>query len=117
AVVGPAEAEPACKEFWQHAGPIVSSRLARAALHGNAGTGATGHDVRATLRARVAEHYGAAPDDVFLHPSGMAAIHAATQVASGLNPGRRVQLEFPYIDTLKLHERFACGAAMYAGGG
>lgn len=117
AVIGPGEAEAACREFWQHTGLIVSSRRARSALRGKDGGKDSGAEVDAILRGRIATWYGAAPDDVYLYPSGMAAIYAATDLAARLNPGaRRAQLEFPYLDTMKVHERFSTGATLYADG-
>ncbi len=117
AVVGPDGGEAACREYWQHTGEIVSSRQARSALQRDARKADTENHVGAVLRRRIAEWYEASPEDVFLFPSGMASIHSAILLASHINPGvRRAQLEFPYLDTFKLHERFSTDAALYASG-
>ncbi len=101
----------ALKAFWQHTGLIVSTRRAAAALRGD--TGHPGEEVRASLRRQLAALYGCGPDDVFLQPSGMAATFAALRAVMRRTPGRpTVQIGFPYVDTLKLQERFGHGATL-----
>ncbi|KAJ3178981.1 hypothetical protein HDU87_003250 [Geranomyces variabilis] len=60
---------------------------------------------------------GAAPrgvaiseSDVYLFPSGMSAIYNAHRVVRAIHPTRKsVQFGFPYIDTLKIQEKFGPG--------
>jgi len=50
-------------------------------------------------------------EDVFLFPSGMAANYAVHRMLTTLFPNRKtVQLDFPYVDVLKLQENFGAGA-------
>ena len=64
--------------------------------------------MRRNLRERVANAVGCNSDDVFLFPSGMAAIFAAFRALHRLRPtGRSVQFGFPYVDNLKVLERFS----------
>lgn len=103
-----------CKAFWQHSGLVVSSRRARSTRLGETEHGDDGDDARQILKDRLASLYGVAPDDVLLYPSGMAAMFAANGLATKRHPGRRrVQLEFPYLDTLKVLEEFADGVSLY----
>lgn len=102
----------ALRTFWQHTGLIVCSRQAEAFLAGRKPT--TDDDaVRAALRKRLAEFYGCAADDVFLTPTGMAAVFAALQAVNTRSPGRpSAQLGFPYVDTLKLQQKFGPGGIL-----
>ena len=105
-----------CKAYWQHSGKIVSSRRAAAALSGGPAVPDDGAERKATLRQRIADLYGASAADVSLFPTGMAAIHAASRVIERLRPGRpRIQAEFPYLDTLRVHREFATEAMLRTG--
>jgi cystathionine gamma-synthase len=118
-LVLPDEAWPAARLFWQHTGEIVSSRMAEAVL-GGALTGAGVCEAEETLRTRIAGWTSTGPGDVFLFPSGMAALACAHRVLMGRGAGgRSVQFGFPYVDSLKLQEK--CGAGedaveFFAGG-
>lgn len=93
------------RAFWQHTGLIVSSRRAASVLARRQENRRQGAEARRLLRERLAALYGTAPDDVFLFPSGMAATHAAHETIQSLRPGTpRIQLEFPYLDTLKVQQ-------------
>jgi cystathionine gamma-synthase len=101
----------ALKAFWQHTGLIVSTRRAAAALGG--GRGGENPALRDSLRRQLAALYGCGEGDVFLQPSGMAATFAALRAVMQRTPGRpTVQIGFPYVDTLKLQERFGHGATL-----
>jgi len=96
----------ALKFFWQHTGLIISSRQAEAHLAGRR-VAAGADDSRRSLRRQLAGFYDCAEDDVFLAPTGMAAEFAALQTVLARSPGRpTAQLGFPYVDTLKLQEKF-----------
>ncbi len=102
----------ALKAFWQHTGLIVSSRQAEAWLEG-ASPDPAAEEVRAALRERLAGFYECAPGDVFLAPTGMAAQWAGLQAVQARRPGRpTLQLGFPYVDTLKLQQKFGPGAIL-----
>jgi cystathionine gamma-synthase len=101
------------KAFWQHTGQIVSTRRAEAALSGRSTQMLDDRAVRDALRRQLAELYDSSPEDVFLQPSGMAAMFAALRAVMRRTPGKpTVQIGFPYVDTLKLQEKFGHGATL-----
>lgn len=103
---------PALKAFWQHTGLIVSSRQAEAVLTGRRPR-VDDAAVRQSLRRQMAAFYDCAPDDVLLTPSGMAAQFAALQVVRQRRSSHpTAQLGFPYVDTLKLQQKFGEGAIL-----
>jgi cystathionine gamma-synthase len=98
------------KEYWQHAGEILSSRAAEIILAGQTPT-VSETPARRTVRERVAGYGGCAASDVWLFPCGMAAIAAVYRTVRRLDPARpTVQFGFPYVDTLKIQQRFAPNA-------
>lgn len=101
------------RKFWRFCGEMVSTRQACEAL-GISRCGATEDDGRhasQTIRQRLAALSGQEPDDVFLFPSGMAANYAVHRMLTHLLPARKtVQLDFPYVDVLKLQQAFGSGA-------
>jgi len=103
--------QPALRAFWQHTGLIVSTRQAEAVLNGQRDT--TPRTVRTRLRRQLALYYHCAEEDVFLTPTGMAAQFAALRAVLHRNPGRlTAQLGFPYVDTLKLQQKFGPGGVL-----
>jgi cystathionine gamma-synthase len=65
------------------------------------------------LRQQLAGFYDCAESDVFLEPTGMAAQFAALRAVMARAPGKpTVQLGFPYVDTLKLQQKFGHGATL-----
>lgn len=102
----------ALKAFWQHTGLIVSTRRAETVLAGSRGK-CEDRDAFNCLRDQLAELYDCAADDIFLQPTGMAAQFAALRAVTARTPGRpTVQVGFPYVDTLKLQEKFGHGATL-----
>lgn len=64
-------------------------------------------EASAAIRGRLARLADVAPGDVFLYPSGMAAVSALHRALRVIHPGRpSVQLDFPYVDVLKVQEEF-----------
>ena len=96
------------KEFWQHAGFIVSSRQAEAFLENHHPSPITHHP---KIKAHLAELSAANADDIYLFPTGMAAIFTSYQLVSRIShlASRTIQLGFPYLDTLKIQQKW--GAA------
>lgn len=94
----------ALKEYWQHAGEGISSRVAESLLAGGQLDYSVGPAAQ-EIRERVADLQHVSPDDVYLYPSGMAAIFAAWRITrrAGAAP---IQFGFPYVDTYKILERF-----------
>jgi cystathionine gamma-synthase len=106
AVFLPQKHRPEAKAFWQHSGDLVSSRQAIALLSSAASLDAT--QEKTAIRERVAEIHGCPADDVWLFPSGMSAISFTHRLFQKMRPtARSVQFGFPYVDILKIQERFA----------
>jgi len=124
AVILPEAGKVAALKFWRFGGEIVSSRLALAALEAlptDAGVAETllneGARAKKKIRQRLADLSAQSESDVFLFSCGMAAIFAVQRVASGRFGGRKsAQLEFPYVDALKVQEEFGPGVHQYLGG-
>ena len=57
------------------------------------------------------------PDSVYLLSCGMAAIYFSHQIVRSLYPGlKTVQFGFPYIDTLKIQEKWGTGCIFFGRG-
>ena len=107
AVLMPLAARDTAKAFWQHAGEIIPSRQAVALLEGPA-TASDGAREKQALRERVAQLQGCSAEDVYLFPSGMAAIFTAYRLFQQLRPEHRsIQFGFPYVDNLKIQQRLS----------
>jgi cystathionine gamma-synthase len=112
-VVTTSEGADSLKAFWQHTGLLVSTRRAESILNGEARNPGDNRELHLKLRERLANLYNCSSDDVFLQPSGMAAIHAALRVIMLRTPGApTAQIGFPYVDTFKLQEKFGHGTTM-----
>lgn len=101
----PDEHFPLLKQYWQHAGENVSSRVAERILQ-HQEVGCTESTYRVAVRSRIADLQQVDPSNVFLFPSGMAAIAAAWRTIQNVSTGATVQFGFPYVDTLKIQQRF-----------
>ena len=107
AVLMPVAARDTAKAFWQHAGEIVPSRQAAEVLEGREAALGGMHE-KQLLRERVAVLQGCSVEDVYLFPSGMAAIFTAYRLFQRLRPeSRSIQFGFPYIDNLKVQQRLS----------
>src|SRR3989344_1466556 len=101
------------RKYWSFCGEILSMRQAEAALLGKP----TGRDVAENgkkavkaIKARLAAHAGQNAEDVFLFPSGMAAIFAVHRMLTSLFPKLKVaQLDFPFVSTLKVQQHYGAG--------
>jgi cystathionine gamma-synthase len=102
----------ALRSFWQHTGLIVSSRQAEALLKRRKRP-SDSEEAHRSLRRQLADLYNCAETDIFLAPTGMAAIFAALQAVVKRTPGKpTAQLGFPYVDTLKLQEKLGHGGIL-----
>jgi cystathionine gamma-synthase len=111
----PAEHAVRLYRFWQHGGEILSSRAAEALLADRWGEPG---EAASRLKMAISALAGCQALDVWLFPSGMAAIFAALRVVLVRAPGRPVaQLGFPYVDTLELQHAFSAGVWFYADNG
>jgi cystathionine gamma-synthase len=110
AVLVKGEGNTALRTYWQHTGLIVSSREAEARLAGRKPP-SDEEEMRRSLRRQLAGFYDCDEDDVFLAPTGMAAVFAGLQAVIQRAPNRpTAQLGFPYVDSLKLQQKFGHGA-------
>jgi cystathionine gamma-synthase len=99
--------------FWRFCGEVVSARQCEAALdHAkDTVTEEQGEEARIAIKQRLADLTGQSIDDIFLFPSGMAAIYAVHRMLTTLMPGlKTVQLDFPYVDALKVQQHLGAGA-------
>jgi cystathionine gamma-synthase len=112
----PAPGRDVLKAYWQHTGQIVSSRRAEQILAGVRSTG-DATNAKRLLRERLAGLMAVDPADVWLFPSGMAAIETAFRAFQRVRPAAKsVQFGFPYVDSLKLQERLGVGAHFFPRG-
>ena len=114
AVVFPEAVRATIKLYWRFSGEIVSSRCAEAFLENRTPDTEAGAVAKRTLRQRLARHAGVGERDVFLVPSGMAAVSMVHRMLEAALPHREsVQLDFPYVDALKVQEEFGHGAHFF----
>ncbi len=105
-LVVPAKAKQEANLYWRFAGEMVSSRQAQDYLDGGMREGSKSHLIARSL----AKHTGAAPEDTFIFASGMAAVTSVLRALPGLHGGKKtLQIEFPYVDCLKVQEHFGHG--------
>lgn len=110
--VFPASSYDKARQFWRFCGECVSTRQACDALgeHTSTATVEEGRTANRLICERLAALAGQQPEDVFLFPSGMAANYAVHRMITHLFPDRKtVQLDFPYVDVLKLQQVFGSG--------
>ena len=93
-------------EYWRYTGEIVSSRQAERVLSGRPVS-----DFATTcLRTRLAECGEYESSDVFLYETGMASIYGIYRAVTKMFPGKKtLQLEFPYVDALRVQNHFGSG--------
>ena len=95
------------REYWQHAGEVLTSRAAELILNGQA-VESSETPARQAVRQRLRELRTNLEAEIWLYPCGMAAVAAvwrALRQRDLANPS--VQFGFPYVDTLKIQQRFA----------
>lgn len=115
-------AEAALK-YWRYCGEIVSTRVAEAALSRRDPSELiqrAGEQARRDIRQHLADYAGQTAAEVHLYPSGMAAIAAIHRAVLRLHPGLpTAQVEFPYVDLLKVQQEFGAGvhSFLHAEGG
>ena len=106
ALIVPETAVRAAREYQRFTGELVSSRMAEDILNGGLQVGSKDH----LLKRRLATIYSAGAKDVHVFSSGMAAVTALLRSLPALGEGKKtLQLEFPYVDTLKVQEQFGNG--------
>lgn len=94
-------------EYWRYSGEVVSSRQALDVLDGD---GLWEYDGSDLLR-RLEKIGGYDEGDVYLYESGMSAVFAVHREIQKLSPSKKsLQLDFPYVDVLKVQNSFGAGA-------
>jgi len=110
------------KSYWQHSGEIISSRQAQAALENEKSLFVCqkSSKQKRILKERIASFVGegSCPEEIFLFPSGMASIFQMFGVLQkeGQKEGllkKTIQLGFPYLDTLKIQEKWGSGVFFF----
>jgi cystathionine gamma-synthase len=99
--------------YWRITGDGVSSRRAESILNGIEPIGGL-HDSTDLdkLRQQLAGLYDQSLENVFVFRSGMSAIFAVHRALGQMYPQRRsIQLEFPYVDALKVQQEFGAGTS------
>lgn len=105
-LIVPAKAKLEATSYWRFSGEVVSSRQAQDFLDGKPRTGSKSHLVVRSLSKII----GSLPDHTFVFASGMAAVTSVLRSLPGLQKGKKtLQLEFPYVDCLKVQELFGHG--------
>jgi cystathionine gamma-synthase len=105
-LVVPAKAKADALAYWRFSGEGVSSRQAEDFLDGNLREGSKSHLVSRTL----AGFLNIPAEDVFVFSSGMSGVMAVLRALPGVREGKKtLQLEFPYVDSLKVQELFGHG--------
>jgi len=103
------------RDYWQHTGEGISSRQAEVCLVG--GPTVDGTEAKTLLSERIAACAGVGAQDILLFPCGMTALFTLHRVLRDLFPGRKsVQFGFPYVDTLKVQEKFGAGVHFWPRG-
>ncbi len=105
-LVVPTKAKATADAYWRFSGEVVSSRQAQDFLEGEMREGSKSHLIARSL----SKFTGATPEDTFIFASGMAAVTSVLRALPGLHDGKKtLQLEFPYVDCLKVQELFGHG--------
>ena len=106
ALIVPSKAKADADAYWRFSGEVVSSRQAQDFLDGKKREGSKSHLVARAL----AKFTGSTPGNTFIFSSGMAAVTSVLRSLPGVLNGRKtLQLEFPYVDCLKVQEHFGHG--------
>lgn len=106
ALIFPEKAKSLANLYWRFSGEGVSSRAAQDFLDGNLREGSKSH----LLSRSIAKFNGGKPEDTFIFASGISAGLAALRSLPGVREGKKtLQIEFPYVDSLKIQERFGFG--------
>ena len=93
-------------EYWRYTGEIVSSRQAERVLQGQP---ASDFAVEG-LRSGIAAQGGYDSSDVYIYENGMAGIFGIYRAVTKMFPGKKtLQLEFPYVDALRVQNHFGSG--------
>ena len=106
ALIVPAKAAEDAESYWRFSGEIISSRQAQDYLDGKLREG----DKSKQLVRALCRYSGTDPDHTYVFSSGMSAVTSVLRALPGVADGRKtLQLEFPYVDCLKVQKHFGAG--------
>lgn len=104
-LIVPQEHVAIAMEYWRFTGEIISSRMAQDFLNEVVVSPAT-----EALRTSLAQHIVEDLENIYLYENGMSAVFAAFRASQQLHGGKKtLQLEFPYVDVLKIQQHFGSG--------
>lgn len=105
-LVFPAKTKSLANAYWRFSGEGISSRQAQDCLGGSPREGSKSH----LISRAIAKLNGGDADHTFIFSSGISAGLAALRALPGVREGKKtLQIEFPYVDTLKIQNRFGNG--------
>ena len=105
-LVFPVKAKEMADAYWRFSGEGISSRRAQDFLDGALREGSKSH----LLSRAIAKLNGGEEGNTFIFTSGISAGLATLRALPGLREGKKtLQIEFPYVDALKIQERFGNG--------
>lgn len=122
-LIFPEKSYSIARQFWQHAGEIVTSREASSYLSGSIESKSQhelGIQAAINIKNRISSLTLHSPEDIYLFPTGMAAIHQAYRITKLLPTNSlrgysgSAQVGFSYVDTQKIQERFSSGYKLFA---
>lgn len=106
ALIFPEKAKSLANLYWRFSGEGVSSREAQDYLDGSLREGSKSHLISRAL----AKLNGGEAENTFVFASGISAALSVLRALPGLREGKKtLQIEFPYVDSLKIQERFGNG--------
>ncbi len=109
ALIVPDKAKSTALDYWRFSGEVVSSRQAMDILDGKPAPSGRSK----ILRAKIGRLVGVGKEQIFVFASGMAACTSVLRSLPGLRMGRKtLQIEFPYVDCLKVQEMFGNGVVL-----
>ncbi len=97
---------PIAMEYWRYTGEIVSSRRATDLFNGRIPALSN----TTNLLDKLAAITTGSAENIYLYENGMAAAFAAFRSVISIRPNKKtLQLEFPYVDVLKIQQNFGTG--------
>jgi cystathionine gamma-synthase len=106
AIIFPEKARQLANEYWRFSGEGVSSRQAQDYLDGSLREGSKSH----LIARAIAKLNGGEAENTFIFSSGISAALSVLRALPGIREGKKtLQIEFPYVDSLKIQERFGNG--------
>ena len=116
-VTFPEKARERAVLYWRYTGEVVSSRQAAAFLSDSGESQAyagAGTEAKGAIREHLAACSGQDPNDVYLFPSGMAAVSTLHRMLCELFPGKKcAQFDFPYVDVLRVQREWGEGVHFF----